>query len=128
MPDRKILIVDDEPSIRKLLKMVFTTQGYAVSVAESAEQALQIMEQDAYPVMFFDVNLPGMNGIDLCQRAKTADPKAIIYAITGYTSEFELTRCREAGFDDYFTKPAAMGDLIKAAEDGFEKNRRWESQ
>jgi CheY-like chemotaxis protein len=128
MKDGKILIVDDEPAIRKLFELVFTKQGYAVGAAESAEEALQLMENDSFPVMFFDLNLPGMNGIDLCRHVKKDNPRAIVYAITGYTSMFELTDCREVGFDDYFTKPANVSDLIKAAADGFAKNERWACQ
>ena len=128
MKDGKILIVDDEPAIRKLFELVFTRQGYVVGVAESAEEALQLLENDSYPVMFFDLNLPGMNGIDLCQHVKKDNPRTIVYAITGYTSMFELTDCREAGFDDYFTKPANVSDLLKAADEGFAKNERWAYQ
>jgi CheY-like chemotaxis protein len=78
--------------------------------------------------MFLDLNLPNMNGIELCRQIKHDKPMAIVYALTGYASMFELADCREAGFDDYFTKPANMSALLKAAEDGFEKIKRWKSR
>ena len=128
MGNNKILFVDDEKAIRDLMQNVFTRKGYSVRVAESAEKALQILKEEKHHVMFLDLNLPNMNGIELCKKIKHENPMAIVYAITGYASMFELTDCREAGFDDYFTKPANMSVLLKAAEDGFEKIQRWKSR
>ena len=75
--------------------------------------------------MFFDLNLPEMDGIELCKEIKKDMPMSIIYAITGYTSLFELSNCREAGFEDYFKKPVNIKTLVKIAADSFEKLERW---
>jgi len=78
--------------------------------------------------MFLDLNLPGMNGVELCRKIRKDRPIAVIHAITGYASLFELTDCREAGFDDYFTKPADMEMLLTAAQNAFEKVDRWKKR
>jgi DNA-binding response OmpR family regulator len=78
--------------------------------------------------MFLDLNLPGMNGMDLCRRIKKDKPMAIVFAVTGYASLFELVDCREAGFDDYFKKPVDMKSLVKAANDAFERIDRWKKK
>ncbi len=68
-----------------------------------------------------------MNGIELCKQIRKDKPKAIIHAVTGYASHFEVSACREVCFDDYFTKPVNLELLLKAAKNAFEKIERWES-
>src|SRR3989339_1379322 len=121
MSDKKILVVDDEKAIVSLLKQAFSRAGFEVRPAESAEEALKVLEQDDISVMFLDLNLPGMSGMDLCKRIKKDKPMAIVFAVTGYASLFELVDCREARFDDYFKKPVDVKILIKAANDAFER-------
>jgi CheY-like chemotaxis protein len=76
-------------------------------------------------VFFLDLNLPGMNGIDLCRLIRKDNPLTIAYAITGYANTFEVFDYREAGFEDYFTKPVELKKLIEAAERAFQKLGRW---
>jgi len=71
---------------------------------------------------------PGMNGVDLCREIRKQYPMAIPYAVTGYASLFELTDCRDAGFEDYFTKPASLSDLLDAAAHAFKKLARWKKR
>lgn len=128
MSERKILIVDDEKAIINLFKQAFTRAGFVVVSAESAEEALKVLETDDIFVMFLDLNLPGMNGIELCRRIKKDKPMAVIFAVTGFASLFELVDCREAGFEDYFKKPADIKVLVKVANDAFEKIERWKKK
>jgi len=125
MSDKKILVVDDEKSIINLLKQTFSRAGYDVRSALNGEDALALLQNEKIHVMFFDLNLPAMNGIELCRKIKKDMPMSIIYAITGYASLFELSDCREAGFEDYFKKPVNIKTLIKAADDAFERHHRW---
>jgi len=125
MNEKKIFVVDDEEMIREMLHRAFTRAGYEVCSAGSAEQALDILKEEKIQVMFLDLKLPGMSGLDLCKKIRRDFPVAVIYAITGYASLFELADCREAGFDDYFTKPADLSVILKAAQDAFEKLHRW---
>ncbi|MFH1154158.1 MAG: response regulator [Pseudomonadota bacterium] len=127
MVQRKLLVVDDELNIRMLFEKRFTKSGYEVSLAKDAEEALAILKWDNIPVMFLDINMPGMNGLELCQAIRKEKPIAIIYAMTGYSSLFELSDCLEAGFDDYFLKPVDLDLLDKAAQQAFEKLDRWKN-
>ena len=120
-----ILVVDDEEAIRNLLERAFTKVGYTVHSAENGEEALEILKQENIQVMFLDLKLPGMSGVELCTKIRKDKPIALIYAMTAYTSLFELADYRDAGFDDYFTKPVELKILSKAAEDAFEKIERW---
>lgn len=123
--ERKLMIVDDEVSIRDLFQSAFSDAGYSVHLAENGEQALRILKQHEIDLIFLDLKLFGMNGIELCRQIKKDKPVSIIYAITGWTGLFEVEECREAGFDDYFTKPFQLDVLFKAVEDAFEKLDRW---
>ena len=92
MSEKKILVVDDEKAIVNLLKQAFTRAGFSVVTAESAEAALTVLEQEEIFVMFLDLNLPGMNGIETLKKLrsifqdkyKTKIPEIVI---TGYASE-----------------------------------------
>ncbi|MCP3951830.1 MAG: response regulator [Desulfobacterales bacterium] len=126
--EKKILVVDDEQQIRDMYSEAFSKAGYTVQTAESAEEALEILEKKRFWVMFLDLNLPGMNGVELCRQIRKAYDMTIAYAVTGYASLFELSDCRAAGFEDYFTKPASLVDLLEAAEHAFKKLERWKKR
>jgi len=128
MSEKKILVVDDEVHIRDMLEQAFSKAGYTVRLAESAEETLDILKDEKIQVIFLDLKLPGMNGLKLCRKIRKEFPIAIIHAITGYASLFELADCREAGFDDYFNKPVDLKLLFKAAQDAFEKIDRWKKR
>ena len=128
MSEKRILVVDDEKQIRDMYSQAFTRAGYEVTTAESAEAALEIFKKEQFWVLFLDLNLPGMNGVDLCRQIRTQYPMSIPYAVTGYASLFELSDCRDAGFEDYFTKPASLSDLLEAAEHAFKKLARWKKR
>ena len=125
MINKRILVVDDEAVIRELLYKVFTEAGYYVHLSESAEKTFEILRNKSIMLMFLDLNLPGMSGVDLCRKIRKDNYIGIIYALTGYTDLFSLINCREVGFDDFFTKPASIELLLKAAGEGFEKLERW---
>ena len=127
--DKKILVVDGELSIRKFLEKAFKKGGYVPLLAESGEEALEILEKENnVNVMFLDLKLPGMNGIELCRKIKKENPIACIYSMTGYSSVFELTECRDAGFEDYFHKPIDLETFLKTAENAFAKLERWKKK
>lgn len=123
-----VLIVDDEEEIRTLLTLVFTKEGYDVRTADSAENALELLENEKIHVIFLDLNLPGMSGKELCSIIRKNMPMSIIHAITGYASLFELSDCRGVGFDDYFIKPISLKTLRKATKDAFQKINRWKNK
>jgi len=130
MSNRTLLVVDDEEAILNMFEQAFSLDGYKVRTAESAEEALELLKGEKIQVMFLDLHMPGMNGVDLCKEIRKDFPIAIIHAVTGYSysSLFEIADCSEAGFDDYFTKPADLKMLLRAAQDAFEKIDRWEKR
>jgi DNA-binding response OmpR family regulator len=128
MKEKRILVVDDEQTILDLYTQAFERAGYRVTTAETAEDALDKLKTESFWVFFLDLNLPGMSGVDLCRQIRNQYPMAIVYAVTGYASLFELSDCRDAGFEDYFTKPANLSDLLEAADNAFKKLTRWKKR
>lgn len=123
--ERKILIVDDEEGIRKLLTRGLARLGCSVQSAASAEEGLEVMQRSPAEILFLDLHLPGMSGVDLCREIRRRWPWSIPIAFTGYASVFQLVECREAGFDDYFVKPVDLKELLDAAEYSCRKFERW---
>lgn len=125
---KNILVVEDEEMIRNLLKEAFSRAGHTVRTAESAEAALKTLAAEKFWVMLLDLKLPGMSGVELCRKIRNDYPLAILFAVTGYASLFELSECREAGFDDYFTKPVTLSLLLEAVNRAFERLERWKKK
>ncbi len=121
MSKKKVLIVDDEISILNLFKESFKVKGYAIRTAETAEEALEILKTERFKIMFLDLMLPGMDGMDLCREIRKNEPDALIFAITGHAEQFELNACLDVGFNGYFLKPINLKVLYEIAEEAFNK-------
>ncbi|MCE5271242.1 response regulator [bacterium] len=122
---KRILFVDDEVSILEMLRMAFEQFGYEVYTADSGMQAVELLKSVKVDCMFFDLRLPGMDGIELCRIIRRDNPIAAIFAMTGYANVFELFDCREAGFDDYFLKPLDLQAILGTVEAAYERLERW---
>jgi DNA-binding response OmpR family regulator len=122
---KKILIVDDEALILDSLGEMFRKKSYEVFLSSRGDEAFDIFKKENIKVIFLDLKLPDMTGIDLCIKIKKNNPLVLIYAMTGYGSLFQLVDCREAGFDDYFLKPVNLSILHNVAEKSFETLKRW---
>src|SRR6056297_2358753 len=122
---KKILFVDDEKDILEIYKQLLADTEYEVYVASDGYEALKIIEHHIIPLMFFDLNMPKMSGLELCEKIRESNSISIINAITGYSSLFQLVEVRNAGFDDYFKKPVEVERLLKVIDDCYEKIDRW---
>lgn len=123
-----ILIVDDEASMRDLFNNVFSEAGYEVISVEGGKEALAILQIHNIDVIFLDLKLFGMNGIDLCRQIRKTKPVSMIYAVTGWGALFDIDECREAGFDDYFEKPLDMDMLLSLVQQAFSRLDRWKKR
>ncbi len=121
----QILVVDDEQSILQLFEEIGGDAGYGVHLAANADEALAILQDNDINVIFLDLKLFGMNGLELCKRIRRRRPLAIIYAMTGWAGLYEVAECREAGFDDFFRKPLTNDLINQSIREAFEKVSRW---
>ena len=124
----KILVVDDEEDIRELLKSSLEDEGYIVQCAESAEEALDTLSKQSFHVIYMDLKLPGIDGVELCKRVRKDNPVVFIFVMTGYSSLFDLATCREAGCDDFFTKPFDTDTMLEETKRALQKLDRWKKK
>ena len=107
MPGEPILIVDDNAVNLKLLRITLAVAGYDVQTAIDAEQAMSVLASFRPRLILMDIQLPGMDGLELTRRLK-ADPStrdAIVLAVTAYAMKGDEQRALAAGCDGYVTKP-----------------------
>lgn len=123
--ERKVLVVDDEKTIREFIAELLSTLGYAPFTAADADEAKVLFQKEEIFVVILDLKLFGLNGIELCRQMRKERPLAIIFAMTGWSPLFEIEECREAGFDDYFQKPIAPDLIAGAVAEAFAKIERW---
>jgi len=109
--NRSILIVDDEPQIRRVLKTSLSSQGGRVLVAENGEQALEVLRQETVDVVLLDLNMPGMGGLEACRAIRAAWNMPII-VLSVRDSGPDKIEALDAGADDYVTKPFSFEELM----------------
>ena len=108
----RILIVDDEPPIRRLLRVGLSTQDYAVSEAMNAKVAMQLLEDDKPDLVILDLGLPDIPGHDLLARWRGEGVTLPIVILSSRTDETGIVKALELGADDYITKPFGMNELV----------------
>jgi two-component system, OmpR family, KDP operon response regulator KdpE len=107
----RILIVDDEPQIRRVMRATLSGAGYLVADARSGEEALEKLRDERSDLVLLDVNLPGISGIETCRKIR-AQSGAHVLMVTVRNSDQDAVEALDAGADDYITKPFAMEVLL----------------
>ncbi len=108
----RILVVEDEPAIRRGLLDVLAHHGYEVSGAASGEAGLRDALAGGFELVVLDVMLPGLSGFDVCERLRAAQPRLPILMLTARGAEEDVLRGFRAGADDYVTKPFSLAELL----------------
>jgi two-component system KDP operon response regulator KdpE len=108
----KILIVDDEPALRRALRASLTAGGYAVEEARNGDEAISLFNSNRCDLVLLDINMPGISGIETCRRLRSLAAEVGIVMVTVRDSEDDKVRALEAGADDYVTKPYRFRELV----------------
>jgi two-component system KDP operon response regulator KdpE len=106
-----ILVVDDEPQIRRVMRTSLSTHGYAVIEARSGEEALEVMRKERPDLVLLDLNMPGIGGLRTCREIRDQSDVAIIM-LTVRNTENDKVLALDAGADDYVAKPFSMDELF----------------
>ena len=110
-PPLKVLVVDDEPPIRKLLRMGLETQGYQTMDASNAQAALELMS-DKPDLVILDLGLPDMQGLELLRQIRAAREDLPVVVLSSRGDEVAKVAALDQGADDYVTKPFGMEELL----------------
>ncbi len=108
----KVLVVEDEPSIRKFLSINLNREGFEVLEAASGEEALHIVKRVKPSVVVLDIMLPGIDGFEVCQHIRKAIPNIVIIMLTAKSQDMDKIMGLELGADDYMIKPFNPLELI----------------
>ena len=111
LQQNSVLVVDDELSLRKVLRISLAASGFAVEEARSGEEALGTVQRHPFDLVLLDINMPGISGIDTCRKIRGMSPQAGIVMVTVRDREDDKVRALEAGADDYVTKPFKLREL-----------------
>jgi two-component system, OmpR family, KDP operon response regulator KdpE len=111
MSTGRILAVDDEPQIRRVLRTTLTGQGYEVFDARTGEDAIEALRNNRFDLVLLDMNMPGMGGMETCRQIRAVSEVAIIM-LTVRNSEQEKVAALDAGADDFITKPFSTPELL----------------
>ena len=111
MTSARILVVDDEPQIRRVMRTTLVARGYMVSTARSGEEALEKVREERFDLVLLDMNMPGIGGMEACRIIRSqSDIPIVILSIRN--AEKEKVEALDAGADDYVTKPFSMPELL----------------
>ncbi len=119
----RILIVDDDASVRDVISVLLQEEGYECRTAAGAEEALEIAAQEAPPLVISDMKMPGRDGIWLLEAMRERHPDSAVVMLTGYGDTEAAVDCLRRGAVDYLLKPPKLTDLIRAIERALAKRR-----
>ena len=107
----RILVVDDDPQIRRVMRVTLTGQGYEVDDAKSGEAALERVRDERFDLVLLDINMPGIGGLEACREIRAQSEIGIIM-LTVRDGEADKVEALDAGADDYITKPYNPPELL----------------
>jgi len=107
----RILVVDDEPSMREMLRIVLRRDGYEVLIAENGRDAIEQLRKSSFDMLLSDIKMPDVNGVDVLRAAKEMNREIVAFMMTAYASASTAVEAMRLGAVDYFTKPFSMDEL-----------------
>ena len=120
-----ILVVDDEQDVIDMLRRNLELEGFEVEGATQHDEAVELMEENLYPVVILDIKFPDTSGPQLLEEFKEINPLVNVVMITGYSSMENVVECLGGGAVDYFVKPLQMDEFIEAMKNIDSKVDRW---
>ncbi len=114
---RKVLVVDDDAVVGKSFNRVLSEKkGYVVTTVENAHEALKQIREQSFDVVFTDIKMPGMDGVELAERVKASQPWTPVVIITGYGTSENEARAKAAGVSEFVRKPLSPEMIEQSAE------------
>lgn len=120
----KILVVDDELSIRLLLTEELSREGYQVATAASGEEALTMLRQITFDLILLDLKMPGVDGLQVMEEALTLAPDTVVIMLTAYGTLDSAIEAMRRGGHDYLLKPSTTEEILTSVKGGLAKRRQ----
>ncbi|MEM2968007.1 MAG: response regulator [Candidatus Bathyarchaeia archaeon] len=117
----RILVIDDDENIRKVLKTILEDEGYIVDTAETAKESIEKSEKSFYNVALIDVRLPDMEGIELLPKLRDTKPKMRKVIVTGYPTLQNAIAAVNKGADAYIVKPFEVDKILETIREQLKK-------
>ena len=111
MSTRKILVVDDEPEMTALLSSFLTAKKYTVFTAHTGAEALPLFDKEQPDIVFLDIRMPGMDGLEVLETIRKRSPQARVVMITAFEDAAVRKRARALGAEHFIPKPFSLFDL-----------------
>lgn len=118
---KKILVVDDEESVRFILKQMLETGGYSVDVANNGQEALEALKSSRFDMLITDINMPVMNGVELLNKTREEFPGMPVIFITAYGKDKIILEAMKVGLADFIEKPFRMDYVLKTVQEHMRK-------
>ena len=119
----KVLLIDDDASIRRALHTTLSALGFEIEEASSGEQAVSFVRTERYDAVLLDINMPGVGGIETCRLLRRLAPGLPILMLTVRDSANDKIDALDAGADDYITKPFHIGELTARVRSAVRRSR-----
>ena len=110
---KNILVVEDNPELAKSLSGHLTDEGYAVTLANSGEAALEELHKKEFAIVVLDLKLPKLSGFEVLKSTKKNFPKSKVIVLTAYADPMNITMCKELGSDEVIAKPYDLAFLFE---------------
>jgi two-component system response regulator PilR (NtrC family) len=117
----KILVADDEQSMREFLDIMLKKEGYKVSLAPNGEEVIKLIEKDIFDLILMDIRMPRLDGISTLKKIKVISPETIVIMITAYASADTAIKAMKEGAYDYITKPFKVEEIKLIIKNALEK-------
>jgi len=113
----RVLVIDDEEDIRRLLADILTSGGHVVSSASNGIEALEILKEENFDLVLTDLEMPGMSGWEIARSIKKVAPETMIALITGWGANLDSAQLQESGIDKIVNKPFRMDQILSLARE-----------
>jgi two-component system response regulator PilR (NtrC family) len=123
MPDIRVLVVDDEQSMRELLAIMLRQAGYQVSVADGGEAAIESLKTESFDLVVTDLRMRTIDGLSVLKAAKEHAPRTVVLVVTAYASTETAVEAMKLGAYDYVTKPFKLDELKVTVANALERRR-----
>jgi DNA-binding NtrC family response regulator len=122
-PDIRVLVVDDEESMRRFLTILLEKEGFSVSCQSSGADAVRVLEQEGFDLLITDLKMPGMSGVELLEKALALDPALPVLILTAYASEASAVEAMAKGAFQYIEKKARNDEIVLVVRNALSMRR-----